>query len=119
MADTVSGQADDANSGLIWVKSLSLLPKILYPNIQEHLKGCSKKNIGEKGYKYFVESYIHDVHVAVIPGRTQVSKVKARCYRSQKKSETPHSMELDVCGNGGDEGGQTKILKAKCSCKAG
>ena len=37
MADTVSRQADDANSGL------SFLPKIRYPNIQEHLKGCSKK----------------------------------------------------------------------------
>ena len=38
-----SGQADDTNYGLIWVKLLSLLPKIMFPNIQEHLKGCSKK----------------------------------------------------------------------------
>ena len=49
----------------------------MYPNIQEHLKAVVKKNIGEKGYKYFVESYIHNVHVAVIPGRIQTSKVKA------------------------------------------
>ena len=77
MADTVLGQVDEANSGLIWVKLLSLLHKIMYPNIQEHLKGSSKKNISEKGYKYFIKSYIHDVHLAVIPGRIQMSKVKA------------------------------------------
>ena len=69
MAGTRSGQADGAKSGLIWVESLSVLPKIIYLNIQEHLK-----SIGEKFYRHFVESYIHDVHVAVIPGGIPRSK---------------------------------------------
>ena len=69
MAGTGSGQADGAKSGLIWVKSLSVLPKIIYLNIQEHLR-----SIGEKFYRYFVETYIHDVHVAVVPGGIQRSK---------------------------------------------
>ncbi|XP_031566100.1 adhesion G protein-coupled receptor B1-like [Actinia tenebrosa] len=104
-----------ADTGVVWRKSLSFLPEISYPNVLEHLKGCGKKNIGEKGYKFFAEAYIHDVHVAKMPGSIHTTKVKAQCYRSQRKTESPHSMELEV----GTEDKKTKIIKAKCSCKAG
>lgn len=82
MADDRSNSA----SALVGEKSLVISPKITYNTICEHLKGCAIKQIGEKGYKFFVESYIHDVHVATC---FDTAKVKSRCHRSQKKKVNP------------------------------
>ena len=76
----VDAQARVSDESISWTKSLAFVPKFSYVQINQHLKDCRKKEIGEKGYKYFVEGYIHNVYVS----RTSsaVSTVKARCYRS-------------------------------------
>ena len=51
------------NNAIIWTKNLRLLPKFTTQQIQTHLEGYGKKDIGSKGYKFFTESYIHDVYV--------------------------------------------------------
>ena len=52
-----------------WTKSLQNLAKVSSITIADHLKGCGKKEIGEKGYKFFTENYIHDVFVKEEDGR--------------------------------------------------
>ena len=42
---------------------LSSLPKCSSFQITEHLKGCGKKDVGDKGYKFFVGNYLHNVYV--------------------------------------------------------
>ena len=55
-----------------------------------------KKEIGEKGYKFFTENYIDDVFLKEEDGRVGTCEVKGRCYRSQKKNETPHTVKLKI-----------------------
>ena len=76
----VDAQARVSDDSISWTKSLAFVPKFSYVQINQHLKDCRKKEIGEKGYKYFVENYIHNVYVS----RTSsaVSCVKVRCYPS-------------------------------------
>lgn len=83
--------------------------------IADHLKGCGKKEIGEKGYKFFPENYIHDVFVKEEDGRPGPCEVKGRCYHSQRKSEAPHTVKLKLAGRDG----RAKVEGAVCSCKAG
>ena len=75
MADAQARVSDDS---ILWTKSLAFVPKFSYIQINQHLKYCGKNEIGEKGYKYFVENYIHNVYV----GHTSssVSTMKARCH---------------------------------------
>ena len=46
-----------------WLKSLEKVPKVSSITIAKHLTGCGKKEVGEKGYKFFTENYIHNVFV--------------------------------------------------------
>ena len=93
-----------------------LSPRFSYIQINQHLKHSGRKEIGEKGCKFFLESYIHDVYV----GRPSADHadlpriVQARCHRSQRKNEDPHSLKIEVVNSSRD----AKISKAKCSCKA-
>lgn len=62
----------------------------------------------EKGYKYFLEGYIHNVKIDV---SREEKIVKAKCYRSQRKSEKPHDVYVCLLSS--------EISEAQCSCKAG
>jgi len=55
--------ADSAELDSHWLKSLEKVPKVSSITIAKHLTGCGKKGVGEKGYKFFTENYIHDVFV--------------------------------------------------------
>lgn len=47
-----------------------------------------------KAYKYFAESgYLHNIEVTYGDSEEVVS---ARCYRSMKKNETPHSLQVII-----------------------
>ena len=41
-----------------WLKSLEKVPKVSSITIAKHLTDCGKKEVGEKGYKFFTEHYI-------------------------------------------------------------
>ena len=72
-------------------------------------KRMRKKEIGEKGYKFFTENYIDDVFLKEEDGRVGTCEVKGRCYRSQKKNETPHTVKLKIAereGRGNVEGAE-------------
>ena len=99
-----------------WTKTLVFVPRFSYIQINQHLKDGRRKEIGKKGYKFFVENYIHDVYVGRLSRHGDLTCiVQARCHRSQRKNEDPHSLKIEVVNSNGD----AKISKAKCSCKAG
>ena len=107
--------AGDERCVVAWTKSLKNLGKVSSITIANHLEGCGKKEIGEKGYKFFTENYIHNVFVKEEDGRAGTCEVKGRCHRSLKKNEAPHAVELKIA----DREGRGNVEGAECSCKAG
>lgn len=96
-----------------WSKSLENVPKISSISIAKHLTGCGKKEVGEKGYKFFTENYIHNVLVKEDDRGSCLAK--ALCFRIQRKSEAPHAMNIKLKS----QEGRGIVTKAKCSYKAG
>lgn len=113
MADVTSllvkGERFLAVNELKWEKSLSNLPKMSSDDITNFTKKTGKQQMGPKGYKLFAENYLHDVYTA---SSQQCQWVKGRCYRSQRKTEEPHSMKIGLEKSG-------NCCKSNCSCKAG
>ena len=111
-----SGVAHGERKELNWTKNLRPLPKFTREQIHNHLEGCGKKDIGLKGYKFFTESYIHDVYNVGYDEGAGHATIKASCFRSQRKNEEPHKLSLK-CGRG--ENGDANVLETSCFCKAG
>ena len=108
--------ASDNGDNIFWTKTLVFVPRFSYIQINQHLKDSGRKEIGQKGYKFFVENYIHDVYVGRPSRQGDLAYiVQARCHPSQRKNEDPHSLTIEVVNSNGD----AKISNAKCSCKAG
>lgn len=112
MASTTSSTSDTVVN---WIKSLKEFPPLPYEALMEHLNKSGRKEFGSKCYKFYAESFIHDVFVSVSDMNKNTFKAKARCYRSQRKNESPHNIfinfkkhENNLCVDG-----------ATCSCKAG
>ncbi|XP_078000273.1 uncharacterized protein LOC144452932 isoform X1 [Glandiceps talaboti] len=64
----------------------------------------------DKGLNYFTQGYVHDIK---INNASNDLKVLARCWRSMRKSESPHKIEVDISRV------LRKVTNANCSCKAG
>ncbi|XP_033726735.1 uncharacterized protein LOC117316303 [Pecten maximus] len=64
-----------------------------------------------KGYKYFSEKYIYDIRVHQID---QGCLIRARSYRSQRKNEAPHDVEVVI-----RNGPSFDSSSSKCSCAIG
>jgi len=71
-------------SVVAWTKSLQNLAKVSAITIVNHLKGCGKKEIGEKGYKFFTENYIHDVFVKEEDSRRGLVMSKAVVSKARR-----------------------------------
>jgi len=111
MADSTktSGSINDIK----WTKSLLKLQKLGSGTVTSFLENTGKKELGPKGYKLFVENYVHDVYTASLPAdSTTMTLVKARCFRTQRKNEIPHSLQITIDANG-------ESHNCNCSCKAG
>jgi hypothetical protein len=104
--------ADSVELDSHWLKSLEKVPKVSSITITKHLTGCGKKEVGEKGYKFFTENYIHNVFVK--EDYRGSCFVKALCFRSQRKSEAPHAVNITLKS----EDGRGIVTEANCSCKA-
>ena len=61
-----------------------------------------------KGYKLFFENYVF----YVVGLNVDSCSIKGKCYRSQKKSQVPRNMTVNLSNNG-------DIINAKCNCVAG
>ena len=110
-----------------WTKSLRSFPKITPFTWAEWLRHGSKKNAGEKSYKFFREGYVFGIHTATVEDNSGHERqasgtqggllfhVKGRCYRSLRKSEDPHHLFLSLS----DSEGQALVCEAHCSWKGG
>lgn len=89
-----------------WGKDLNGMPNITITNISEYI-GIERSIT--KGYKFFVEEYVHDIF-------TNTDGInftcKAKCFASQRKNQSPHQIVMEMLGS-------CNNIKATCSCKAG
>lgn len=69
-----------------------------------------KKNAGEKSYKFFREGFVYDIYTCEESGDFYV---KARCYRSLRKSEDPHYLAIILK----EDNDKAAVSRAHCSCK--
>ena len=83
---TLSNMAD---ASITWTKSIASLPKFSFIQIEKHLEGCRKKDIGKKGYKFFIEGYIQDVYMGLNQGDQVVSMVGVIGVREKMKHRIP------------------------------
>lgn len=69
----------------------------------------------EKGLNYFSNGYIHEIKIYDMKTTSEnlqcELRVEAKCWRSMRKNEDPHKVEIEIKGN--------KIPEALCNCKAG
>ena len=75
--------ADSVELASHWLKSFERVPKVSYITIAKHLTGCRKKEVGQKGYKFFTENHIHNVFVKEDDHGSCF--IKALCFRGQGK----------------------------------
>ncbi|XP_077974294.1 uncharacterized protein LOC144429919 [Styela clava] len=93
----------------IFSDDLKYLPDFSFDDVTEYAeKHAGNGNSTKRGYKYFWESFIHDYKVFQ---DGQKFLIKARCYRSQRKNEPPHSLFVTLRRN--------NVLSATCSCTVG
>ena len=71
------------NKEQTWSKSLRNFPKFSPTTWSLWLEQGGEKNAGEKSYKFFREGYVYDVYACQ---QLEDFHVKARCYRSLRKS---------------------------------
>ena len=91
--------------------NLDKLPAMTASEVEEFLK----KNTLAKQIQFFIEGYLHKIEVSYmtsITGEADV-RMRARCFRSRKKNEDPHSISLTFCQS------EPKITSWCCSCAVG
>ena len=75
-------------------------------------KRAKKRGQGQKkGDKYYLETYLEDVKLLF---SADFCVVKAKCYRSMRKTEAPHSLRIVF-----DSGEVDTQAATQCSCKVG
>lgn len=71
------------------------------------LTGRSK----DQGYNYFTLGYIHSINLCEI--NANEVDIKAKCYRSMRKNEAPHKVNITVMKD------EKIISDSNCTCVAG
>ncbi|KXJ17593.1 hypothetical protein AC249_AIPGENE24412 [Exaiptasia diaphana] len=94
-------------------RDLSLLPDFSFTFVEQYRKKWEKSSGSKelsKGIKYYSEKFIRDVKL--LPSSDRIG-IQARCYHSQRKNETPHSIKITMSPS------QPEVLEAVCSCSIG
>ncbi|XP_022808776.1 uncharacterized protein LOC111345759 [Stylophora pistillata] len=101
------------SSGVSQSKRLENFPKVSSITISSHLKGCGKGEVGDKGYKFFSENYIHNVYTS--DEATGHHIATGLCHRTQRKNEPAHAVKITLQ----TKNGMAEVSNSLCSCKAG
>nr|XP_022300975.1 uncharacterized protein LOC111109184 [Crassostrea virginica] len=94
-----------------FTKDLSLVPEITFAFVEEFIKSHSTSSGKEqmtKGFKYYSEQYVHSVSVYE---DDEGCLVKGKCYRSQRKNESPHDVKVLI--------NHEKVEYSFCTCAIG
>lgn len=99
---------------LSWSQDTGDIPKMFtFVDILNYSKKSGKNYYVEKpidrGYAFFHDGYVHNQSVT---NNKSIVTVKAKCYRSMKKSEKPHDLLVTLKSDG-------SVQEGKCSCVAG
>ena len=76
------------------------------------------KRSKERGYLFFSQGYVHET-VIYKNNDSDVVEIKAKCYRSMRKSQPPHKINLIISPTQQDDGRKNRITESTCSCVAG
>ncbi|VDI62478.1 Hypothetical predicted protein [Mytilus galloprovincialis] len=87
--------------------SLEKIPETIAISYLPESESVSKKALA-KGLNYFTQGYIHDLRISEVNGAVLVD---ARCWRSMRKNDSPHSLHIEI--------GQQKLTESYCTCNAG
>ena len=101
-----------------WTNSTLEVPQgFSFLSIANHAQKTGKQGVQDyvekplqKGYKFFYENFVHDVCTS---SNEQYCYITAKCFRSQKKNENPHQINVALKNN------DSEVAVAKCSCVAG
>ena len=117
MAANSSDTGENRGEREICTQHLRYLPQFSGKQVEKHLEGCGKSDVGCKGYKLFLENYIHDAYVQYEFEQKSVkfASIKCLCHRSQKKSEPPHILLLKTKP---DNQGEAEIVSCSSPCAA-
>ena len=99
-----------STKSLNWTNKLNGISKFSIIQISDYIKENGNNRAFDKGYNFFIESYIHEAFVCKDDKKFMV---KAKCWRSQRKNEAPHMVSADICLKDG------KVFCGRCSCIAG
>ena len=64
----------------------------------------------QRGLNYFLQGYIHEISIKT---DNNIILIKAKCYRSYRKSQSPHHLRVDI------DNDRQKISESYCTCTAG
>ncbi|XP_049339471.1 uncharacterized protein LOC125804569 isoform X1 [Astyanax mexicanus] len=98
-----------------FTKSLHNLPRISFSDISRIINEVSvaKTSKAEKVYKLFFEEYIFQFEVSnTMP---EGVTVRARCHRSMRKNEEPHTVQVTLHATQVP----VEVMKTLCTCVAG
>ena len=101
-----------SKSGTIWTKKLTKLPRFSSINITDYITKHGTDRASDRGYEFYVEEFIHDVYAAE-DDQNKTFKLKAKCWRSYLKRETPHDVTVNISTL------NRNVETATCSCTAG
>ncbi|KAG1658844.1 hypothetical protein GQR58_022766 [Nymphon striatum] len=92
-------------------QDLRPFPELTFADVESFAKSMSGCTSTSKAYKIFTEPrYLHSINVTYLEDKV---KVAGKCFRSMKKSEPPHILELFITLVNKD------VANGKCSCVAG
>ncbi|XDV37930.1 hypothetical protein PO909_007468 [Leuciscus waleckii] len=91
---------------LFYTRCLQELPKLTITDVHRLCKSSSKSPTSklEKGFKMYASSYIHGYEVSNKDRATSEVAVKAFCFRSMKKHEKPHCVNISQGVKPGPDG---------------
>lgn len=95
----------------MWQKNLQCIKHFNFGDAQKFFEEHgSTQQQHSRGYKFFVEGFIHDVWI-----NESKPSVKAKCFHSQKRNEKPHNLVLEFR----KENDFLNLKECHCSCEVG
>ncbi|KAG1655017.1 hypothetical protein GQR58_024744 [Nymphon striatum] len=92
-------------------QDLRPFPELTFADVESFAKSMSGCTSTSKAYKFFAEPrYLHSINVTYLEDKVKVAE---KCFRSMKKSEPPHILEIFITLVNKD------VANGKCSCVAG
>ncbi|KAH7980458.1 hypothetical protein HPB49_016325 [Dermacentor silvarum] len=97
-----------------WTNDLARLPRLLNSELNRLASSSGSKNKARRSYKLLTESYVVASTISACYDQEMQSMffIRARCFRSQKKTQAPYLVHVTMSRDG-------RVLGGHCECPAG